>query len=99
VSDPPLRSAAFSPATHLQRDLLWAYCRIGDVLFRYNKPQEAIENYQAALQIGERLAATDPATRSGNARSRSITADRFVLNSQARLEEALGHITPRPTTL
>jgi tetratricopeptide (TPR) repeat protein len=93
VADVAIRerlAAADRSNTEWQRDLLWSYNKVGEVLAAQGKLEEALKAYRDGLAIRERLAAAD---RSNTEWQRdllwSYNKVGDVLEKQGKLEEAL----------
>ncbi len=88
----PLLSGSLRPipaTPEWQHDLSVSHNKIGDVLAAQGKLDEALQAYRDGLAIMERLAAADPAIRSGRAICRSVQKVGEVLLAQGKLDEAL----------
>jgi tetratricopeptide (TPR) repeat protein len=92
VADVAIRerlAAADRSNTEWQRDLLWSYNKVGEVLAAQGKLEEALKAYRDGLAIRERLAADRSNTVWQRNLSVSYNKVGEVLVKQGKLEEAL----------
>jgi tetratricopeptide (TPR) repeat protein len=82
-------AAADRSNTEWQRDLLWSYNKVGEVLAAQGKLEEALKAYRDGLAIRERLAADRSNTVWQRNLSVSYNKVGEVLVKQGKLEEAL----------
>ncbi|WP_346907536.1 tetratricopeptide repeat protein [uncultured Roseibium sp.] len=73
-----------------QREIMIAHARLGDILVAQGQLGDALERYEAGLEVAKRLAASD-ASNSRRQRDLSVSFDRIggVLVAQGKLGEAL----------